>query len=345
MPVFAVLLVITLLSTPAGPTHGTSVNGSGATFPAPLYAAWIERYHQLTETRIRYTPVGSGEGVRQLLAGEVEFGASDTLVAADEALAGEPLVHIPTCIGAVVLTYNLPDVPEIRLTPQLIADIFSGRITHWDDVPLLRANAGTGLPNLPITVVHRHDDSGTTDLFSSFLSTASRQWRSSIGAGRTLDWPVGYGADGNDGVARMVGRSRGGIGYVELTFAVQQGLPLARVQNRSGAYILPSVQSASAAASQPDRDGCRSVILDSPAPEAYPIAAFTWIVVPRELNRADHPSSEDRARALARFLWWAVHGGQEMNEALLYGALPAHTRECAQQSLLALTWDGEAVLP
>jgi phosphate transport system substrate-binding protein len=340
------LLLLALLQLPASVARAeTTISGSGATFPAPLYAAWIERYHEVTETRIRYSAVGSGEGVRQLIAGEVELGASDTQVPEKMRPADEQLVHIPTCIGAVVLTYNLPDVPDIRLTPELIAAVFSGEITRWDDTELLRANAGVGLPDTPITVVHRHDASGTTDLFSRYLSASSRRWKRTIGSGTTLDWPVGYGADGNDGVARMVSRSRGAIGYVELTFAVREGLPLARVQNRSGAFVRPSVQSASAAATGPPNEGCATSLLEARDRAAYPIAAFTWIVVPQELNRPGLDCSESRAIALARFLWWAIHDGQQMNEQLLYGSLPEHARECARSSLRQLTWNGESLLP
>ncbi len=331
--------------TPALAQSPTTIRGSGATFPAPLYVAWTERYHDVMDTRIRYSAVGSGEGVRQLLAGEVEFGASDTQVDPEAVPGNEPLLHIPTCLGAVVLTYHLPDVPEIRLTPQLIADIFSGEITHWDDIGLLEANAGVGLPDTPITVVHRHDASGTTDLFSRYLSASSRRWRKTIGHGTTLDWPVGYGTDGNDGVARMVGRSVGAIGYVELTFAVREGLAVVHVQNSSGEFVRPSVRTVSAAAAGTTTEICQTSLMEPSDPQAYPIAAFTWIVVPQELNRPGHVSSESRARTLASFLWWAIHEGQHMNEQLLYGALPESAKECARRSLRQLTWNGMVILP
>jgi phosphate transport system substrate-binding protein len=306
-------------------SSGTDLTGAGATFPYPLYSRWFADYAKRTGVQINYQSIGSGGGIRQLSEQTVDFGASDAPMS-DAELAkakGGPILHIPTVIGAVAVTYNLAGLPQpIRLTGDVLADIFAGRITRWNDARIAALNAGTTFPARDILVVHRSDGSGTTYIFSDYLSSVSASWKRAPGRGKELQWPVGLGAKGNEGVAGQVKQTRGAIGYVELAYATQNELPRVAIRNAAGQFVAPSIEGATAAAAgaaaqlPPDTD-YRVSIVNAPGAGAYPISSFTWLLVYR--TQADTV----KGRKLADFLHWALHDGEGSAAVLDYAPLPA----------------------
>ncbi len=325
--------------------RAVTLTGAGATFPFPLYTRWIEEYTSRTPgVVINYQSIGSGAGVRQLLAGTVDFGASDTpMTDAELARAPSPVLHIPAALGAVAVTYNLPELRRpLRLTPEVLADLFLGRVTRWDDERLKAANPGVDLPDRAVMVVHRSDGSGTTEIFTAYLSRVSPRWREEVGKGKAVDWPVGIGAKGNEGVTGQVRLTAGSVGYVELVYAVRNGLPVARLRNGEGNFVAPGVASVRAAADAaagtlpPD---LRVSIVDAPGPDSYPLSAFTYILVYR-----DQPDRR-RGEELARFLWWAVHDGQRFNEGLHYAPLPPAVVARVEEALRQMNHRGAPLLP
>ncbi|MDP9203466.1 MAG: phosphate ABC transporter substrate-binding protein PstS, partial [Gemmatimonadota bacterium] len=268
-------------------TQGIDLTGAGATFPYPLYSKWFSEYATLTGVRINYQSIGSGGGIRQLSEETVDFGASDSPMS-DEEMAkakGGPVLHIPTVLGAVVITYNLPALnAPVELTPQVIADIFSGRISKWNDTRITSINPTLTLPGSDILVVHRSDGSGTSYIFTDYLSKAVPAWNTRVGKGKEVKWPAGLGAKGNEGVAGQVKQTPGAIGYVELAYAKQNKLPTAAIKNKAGKFILASVPAVTAAAAGaaktlPPNTDYRISIVDAPGPDSYPISSFTWILV------------------------------------------------------------------
>jgi phosphate transport system substrate-binding protein len=297
------------------------LTGAGATFPYPIYSKWFAEYQKLhPEAQINYQSIGSGGGIRQMLARTVDFGASDAPMS-DAALArsATPILHIPTVMGAVVITYNLPEVRQsLRLTGDVIADIFLGRIVQWNDARIASLNPGAKLPDEPILVAHRSDGSGTTAIFSDYLAKLSPEWKEKVGSGTALKWPVGLGGKGNEGVTGLVKQTPGGLGYVELIYAEQNQLPVAILKNRAGQFVEPSVKSVTAAAAGALKTipaDFRVSITDAGGKEAYPISAFTYILAFETM-----PASQ--AKVLKNFLLWAVSDGQKMAPALSYAALP-----------------------
>jgi phosphate transport system substrate-binding protein len=304
--------------------HGADVilNGAGATFPHPLYEKWIEVYRKTTGVRISYSAVGSGAGIQRLLQKEVDFGATDAFMSDEDlARAGEEILHVPTCLGAVAIIYHLPEKPILRFTPKLISDIFSGRISNWSHSGISAVNPGVQLPDLDISVVHRSEGSGTTFVFTDYLSKVDSEWRETIGCGKRVRWRTGMGVEGNPNVADFVQKIPGSIGYVELAYAKQRHLPAALVKNRSGQFIAPTLESVSRAAEVGLPSDTRILITDSGVRDGYPISAFTWLIFYKEQAYNQRPS--DRASQLGRFLWWTIHEGQQYNADLLYAPLPA----------------------
>ena len=310
-------------STPAS-SQGVDLTGAGATFPYPLYSKWFSQYASLTGVRINYQSIGSGGGIRQLSEGTVDFGASDSPMSDEEMgkAKGGPILHIPTVLGAVVITYNLPGVSTpIQLTPQVIADVFSGRITKWSDARITSLNTGVTLPNTDILVVHRSDGSGTTYIFTDYLAKAVPSWNASVGKGKEVKWPAGLGAKGNEGVAGQVKQTPGSIGYVELAYAKQNKLPVAAVRNRDGRFIaasVPAVTAAAAGASAalPANTDYRLSIVDAPGADSYPISSFTWILVYQKQK------DSVKGKKLVDFLEWALTEGEREAAALDYAPLP-----------------------
>jgi phosphate transport system substrate-binding protein len=316
----------TASSTTTG-ASGQSVDltGAGATFPYPIYSKWFSDYAAATGVKINYQSIGSGGGIRQLSEGTVDFGASDSPMSDDELskAKGGPILHFPTVLGADVITYNLPGVTTaLKFTPTAIADIFSGRIKKWNDTRIASLNPGVTLPAQDILVVHRSDGSGTTYIFTDYLSTAVPSWKSSVGKGKEVKWPVGLGAKGNEGVSGQVKQTPGAIGYVELAYAKQNNLPIAAIRNKSGQFVAASVNAVTAAAAGvakalPANTDYRLSIVDAPGAAAYPISSFTWILVYQKQTDAV------KGKKLVDFLNWALTEGEKSAPTLDYAPLPA----------------------
>ena len=312
------MLCVALLVIPA--FGQTTLNGAGATFPYPMYSKWFSEYHKLhSDIQINYQSIGSGGGIRQVLANTVDFGASDGPMT-DEQLSQSKvkILHIPTVLGSVVPAYNVPGVSgEIKFTPQALAGIFLGKITSWNDPALTKDNASLNLPNQPIVVVHRSDGSGTTFIFTDYLSKVSSAWQSSVGKGTSVKWPLGLGNKGNEGVAGMIRQLPGSIGYVELIYAVQNKIPYGVVKNAAGAYVKASLESTTAAAASVKTMPAdfRVSITNAPGKDAYPISSFTWLLIPAQ-------SKDNKGKILADFLTWMVDDGQKMTQELTYAPLP-----------------------
>lgn len=298
------------------------VDGAGATLPYPLYSKWSAEYARIDPTlRINYQSVGSGAAIRQMSDGVVDFGATDEPMSnAQLERAPGAIVHVPMTVGAVVLAFHVPGLRDLRLTPDLVADVFRGTVNQWDDPRLVAVNEGIALPHGPITIVHRADGSGTSATFTAYLSKNSDAWRSEIGAGTAPRFPVGIGAKGNEGVAAFVKSTPLAIGYVELAYARQAGLPVALVRNRAGRYVAPTLDAIDRAARSaigrvpPD---LRLSIVDSEDEGAYPIAALSYVLLRRS------PRDPAKGAALEKFVWWALHDGQRFAAALDYAPLPA----------------------
>lgn len=319
------------------------LNGAGATFPYPLYQEWIDSYGVATGQRISYQAVGSGEGIHQLLNQAVDFGATDAYLSDEELQkAPSPILHMPTCLGAVAITYNLPNQPELRFTPELLAGVFLGGIKNWSDPRIIKANAGVDLPNLEIQVIHRSDSSGTTFIFSDYLSKVSSTWRKEIGAGKTVRWPTGLGLDGNRKMAEFIQKIPGSIGYLELSYTQTNNLPTAMIKNQSGKFIKPTAASVTAAANVELANDARLMITDTKDENGYPISAFTYFIFNKE--QAYQGRSRERALALTRFLSWAIHNGQGMTEKRFYAPLPKVAIEKAEEILRSMTYAGEPLI-
>ncbi len=344
----AALLAIALAPTAcskSGDTKGEAVTltGAGATFPYPLYSKWFELYREKTGVQINYQSIGSGGGIQQVRAGTVDFGASDAPLA-DTLLQQmpRPVIHFPTVAGAVVLAYNLPEATQpVKLTPAAIVDIFMGRIKKWNDPKIAAANPGVTLPASNVLPVHRSDGSGTTNIFVTYLSAVSSEWKSKVGAGTSVSWPAGVGGKGNEGVTGTIRQSPGSIGYVELAYAQQNNLPVAEVQNASGQFVAPSLASTTSAvrgfASELQQD-VRTPIVNSSAADAYPIAGLTYLLVYQEVP------DEKKGKALAGFIDWAMSDGQQVVEQLSYAKLPDEVIQLNRGNLQKLTAAGKPVL-
>jgi phosphate transport system substrate-binding protein len=299
----------------------TTLNGAGATFPYPIYSKWFSEYHNAhSDVQVNYQSIGSGGGIRQVIAGTVDFGASDGPMT-DEQLSqykNGTLLHIPTVLGAVVPAYNVPGVSgDLKFSPDVLADIFLGKITTWNDERIKKINPGVNLPAKEIVVVHRSDGSGTTYIFTDYLSKVSPEWKNSINKGTSVNWKVGMGGKGNEGVAGYVRNIQGSIGYVELIYALQNKITFGSVKNAAGNFVKASLESTTAAASGVKMPvDYRVSITNSPAKDAYPIASFTWLLIPQQSKDAN------KGRILREFVEWMATGGQKMTEQLSYAPLP-----------------------
>jgi phosphate transport system substrate-binding protein len=323
------------------------VTGAGATFPYPIYSKWVLEYTSVRPNlQINYASIGSGGGIRQFSDHTVDFGATDGPMtdSAIAALNGN-VVHIPTVLGAVVPIYNIPGVTQqLRFTPDVLAGIFLGQITNWNDSRIAAANPGVSLPNQDLVVVHRSDGSGTSYIFTDYLSKVSSEWSRRVGKATSVNWPVGLGGQGNPGVAATVSRTPGAVGYVELIYARQNHIAYGTVRNRAGNFVQASLASTTAAAAAAmqtigaDTD-FRISITDADGADAYPIASFTWLLLPKQLT---NPVT---ARSLLEFVWWATHDGQRFTEALDYARLPEPVVRLIEARLKTLTLNGSPVLP
>ncbi|HYU47919.1 MAG TPA: phosphate ABC transporter substrate-binding protein PstS [Terriglobales bacterium] len=299
----------------------TQLNGAGATFPYPMYSKWFNEYNKLhPDVQINYQSIGSGGGIRQVLNGTVDFGASDGPMS-DEQLheAKTKILHIPTVMGAVVPAYNVPEVGgEIKFTPEVLADIFLGKIANWNSPAIAKANPEIKFRDQPIIVVHRSDGSGTTFIFTDYLSKVSKEWQTTVGKGTSVKWPIGLGGKGNEGVAGQVRQLQGSIGYVELIYAVQNKIPYGSVKNAAGEFLKGSLEGVTEAAASVKTMPAdfRVSITNAPGKTAYPISSFTWMLVPVQAKEAK------KGQILADFLNWMVTDGQKMTTQLAYAPLP-----------------------
>ncbi|MGC2324509.1 MAG: phosphate ABC transporter substrate-binding protein PstS [Terriglobales bacterium] len=301
-----------------------TLNGAGATFPYPMYSKWFNEYHNMHPgIQINYQSIGSGGGIRQVTEGTVDFGATDgpmnnEQIAAFKQKRGTMVLHFPTVLGADVPSYTIPGVTaELNFTPEALAGIFLGTIRKWNDPAIAKPNPGVNLPNADIIVVHRSDGSGTTYVWTDYLSKISPEWNSQVGKGTSVRWPVGLGGKGNEGVAGMVRQMAGAIGYVELIYAIENHMPYGRVRNSAGNFVkadLASVTAAAAGAKVPD--DFRVSITNAPGKDAYPVSSFTWLLIPQNIKDAT------KRDILKGFLAWMLTDGQKMTSALAYAPLP-----------------------
>lgn len=334
---FIIVLSILLVLGNKGLTKQTELIGAGATFPYPLYSKMFDVYNKGYGVEVNYQAIGSGGGIRQLINKTVDFGGSDAIVSdQDMKEAAAPILHIPTSAGAVVVTYNLTGEPELKFTPDMIADIFLGKIRKWNDPRISALNPGMKLPDMAVTVVHRSDGSGTTFIFSDYVSKVSSEWKEKVGKGTSLNWPTGLGGKGNPGVAGLVKQTPGSIGYVELIYALQNKMPYGTVKNKNGRFVTPTIASTSLAADINLPDDMRVSLTDTDASGGYPISGFTWILVYKEQNYADR--SEEKAKELVKLLWWMTHEGQKHAEPLHYAPLSKRAVEKAEKLIRSISY-------
>ena len=318
------LLLCAFVALPA--VGQTTLNGAGATFPNPIYSKWFSEYHKLhPDIEVNYQSIGSGGGIRQVTEGTVDFGASDMPMTDGQLTEAQTklktnVLNIPSVLGAVVPAYNIPGVSgDVKFTPDALAGIFLGRITKWNDKAITGVNPGVNFPDKDIIVVHRSDGSGTTFIWTDYLSKVSPEWKSGVGSNTSVKWPVGLGGKGNEGVAGLIRQMQGGIGYVELIYALQNNIPYGSVRNAAGTFLKASLDGVTAAAASAPKmpPDFRVSITDAPAgKDAYPISSFTWLLIPQQSKDAA------KGKILADFLNWMATDGQKMTAALSYAPLP-----------------------
>ncbi len=328
---------------PGAASDTVRLNGAGATFPNPLYQKWLSEYGKVNpKARVDYQSIGSGGGIQQIQAQTVDFGATDTPMSDDDLKkAPGALIHVPTVLGAVVLTYNLPAVKEpLRFSPDVIADIFLGKIKRWDDARLKTDNPGAPLPAADIAVVHRSDGSGTSAVFTNYLVKVSPEWKDKVGEGKSPSWPVGLGGKGNEGVTGLIKQTPNSLGYVELAYAVQNQFPAALIKNKSGSFAAPTLEAVTAAAAESVATtpaDLRVSITDAAGANAYPIASYTYVLVYQEQKDAA------KGKALVDFLWWGIHDGESFAKDLQYAPLPAQIVQKAEAKLNSITSGGKTL--
>ena len=340
----AVALVLSLaVVTGATAADPLMINGAGATFPYPLYSKWFYEYSNANPgVRFNYQSIGSGGGIKQITAGTVNFGATDAPMT-EEGMKKLPgaILHIPTALGAVVPVYNLDEVPAgLKLTSDLLAGIYLGKITRWNDPKIAELNKTVTLPNADIVVAHRSDGSGTTDIFTNYLTTVNAEWRAKVGRGPSVNWPVGIGGKGNEGVAGVVKQTPGAIGYVELAYAKQNKMKVASLRNKEGNFVSPTLEATSAAAAGMAKsmpDDFRVSLVDAPGKESWPISGLTWILVYKD------QTDEARGKAIVQFLKWAIRDGQKMEAALDYAPLPKAVMEKVDLALKQISFKGKSL--
>ena len=341
--------VKTTPSTPSAPAQTITLTGAGSTFIYPLMSKWSYVYNKLNNVKINYVSIGSGGGIRQIVVKTVDFGATDAPLQSYGYSHIHGALTIPESIGGVTLSYNLPGIGKgLKLTGDVIADIYLGKITKWNDKRITAQNPGVNLPDKSIMVVHRSDGSGTTFTFSDYLSSVSATWKEKVGKGKSLSWPVGLGGKGNEGVAGLVRQNPYSIGYVELAYVMQNNMTDAMVKNKAGNYVLPSldtVKADAAGVTLPKGDGIWSnvSIVNAPGKNAYPISTFTYIVEYPDLSVLPD-MTEAKAKALVGFMWWMVHDGQKYAPGLLYVPLPDKVVKIDEETIKLIKYKGQPVL-
>ncbi len=338
------LVAATLVACGGGEKVTVQLTGAGATFPYPVYSKWFDAYYTATGHQVNYQSIGSGAGVKQYTEGTVDFGATDgPMNDAEITAVGGNVLHIPTVLGADVVTWNLPTLgaTQLKFDGATLADIFLGKITKWDDSRIAALNPGVALPAKDILVVHRSDGSGTTYIWTDYLSTVSPEWNAKVGRGKSVNWPVGLGGKGNEGVTQQVKQLEGTIGYVELVYASANAMPYAAIKNKSGAFVSPTLESVSAAAAGidlPANTDFRVSIVDAAGPEAYPVSSFTWLLIRPEMADAA------KAGAIRDFLRWMVGpDAAKMAAELHYAPLPASVATLVSERIGTLTSGGAPI--
>jgi len=338
----AALVTIGGLACSGGGGGGTiSLQGAGATFPNPLYQKWMSEYGKANANiKIDYQSIGSGGGIKQIQAQTVDFGASDAPMTDDDLKgAPAPIIHIPTVLGAVVLTYNLPEATKpLRFSPDVIADIFLGKITKWNDARLAADNPGVSLPAKDITVVHRAEASGTSFVFTDYLAKVSAEWKTKVGADKSPKWPVGQGGKGNEGVTGQIKQQPNTIGYVELAYAVQNKLPVAQIKNKTGNFVDPTIDAVTAAAAGTIAStpaDLRVSITNADGATSYPISSYTYLLVYQDQKDAT------KGKALIDFLWWGIHDGEKFAKDLQYAPLPDELVKRTEAKINSITSGGK----
>lgn len=332
------------VNSPAAYQDDKEIVGAGSSFDYPLFSKVFSEYNTLTGVKVNYQSVGSGAGISQLTSKTVDFGASDAPMNGkqDSALSA-PALHIPVTAGAVVLSYNLPEVKEtLQLTPAVLADIFLGNITAWNDSKIAAINKGIKLPSTPVLIVHRSDGSGTTNIFTTYLAKVSDQWNTKVGKGSAVNWPVGLGGKGNEGVAGLIKQTPGGIGYIELAYAIQNTMPYAKVQNKSGNFITPSTASITAAANVSIPADSKISLTNTDAKDGYPISGFSWVLVYKEQNYGNR--TKVKATNLIKLISWTIHDGQKFSASLNYAPLSPAAIKVGDAILKSVTFDGKPLL-
>lgn len=325
-------------------SNDNTLLGAGSTFVYPLFSKMFSVYNQQTGIQVNYQSIGSGGGILQLTNKTVDFGASDGPLNEEQTQKiGVPALHIPMASGAVVITYNLPGGNNnINLTPDIIADIYLGKIKDWGDSRIAALNKNVKLPNFPILVAHRSDGSGTTNIFTNYLSKVSPEWKTKVGSGGAVNWPTGLGGKGNEGVAGLVKQTPGAIGYVELIYALQNKMDYAKVKNKKGKFILPSLASVTAASNISIPDDSKVFLTDTDAPDGYSISGFTWVLIYKEQNYSNRSAA--RAQKLLKLLWWNTHEGQKFTTPLNYAPLSPGALKVAEKILKSATYNGKPIL-
>lgn len=321
-----------------------AVLGAGSTFDNPLFSKMFSEYNKTNGLKVNYQSIGSGGGIQQLTSKTVDFGASDApLNGKQDSALSAPAIHIPVTAGAVVVTYNLPDLKDtLMMTPDVLAKIYLGEIKKWNDAKIQAINKGVKLPATDIVVAHRSDGSGTTNIFTTYLTKVSKDWESKVGKGSSVNWPVGLGGKGNEGVAGSVKQTPGGIGYVELAYAIQNNMAFAKMQNKAGKFITPSIASVTAAANIDIPADAKVSLTNTDAAEGYPISGLSWVLIYKEQKYNDR--SMDKVTKMVKLIQWMVHDGQQYSGPLNYAPLSEKAVSVADAQLKSVTYDGKPVL-
>lgn len=333
--------ILSLLSCKDGSQH---LIGAGSSFDNPLFSKMFYSYFQSRKMKVNYQSIGSGGGISQLINRTIDFGASDVPMNGEQdSLGMARVLHVPITVSAVVLSYNLPELKDtLRLSSQVLAGLFLGRITYWDDTAIAALNPGVALPNLPVVIAHRSDGSGTTHIFTSYLSAISREWNAKVGSGSSVNWPAGLGGKGNEGVAGLIRQTHGAIGYIELAFAMQNKMAFGKIRNKTGHFITPSIASISAAANIPMPADGKASLTDTDAPDGYPISSFSWVLLYQEQDYHHHP--RQKADHLLQLLDWMIHDGQQYSSPLYYAPLSPAAVKAGEGILRSATYDGKTIL-
>ncbi len=328
----------------ASSDENNTVLGAGSTFDNPLFSKLFSEYNKTTQLKVNYQSIGSGGGIQQLTSKTVDFGASDApLNGKQDSALSAPAIHIPVTAGAVVATYNLPEVKDtLKLTPDVLAEIFLGKIKKWNDAKIAAANKGVKLPATDIVVAHRSDGSGTTNIFTTYLAKVSKDWESTVGKGSSVNWPVGLGGKGNEGVAGSVKQTPGAIGYVELAYAIQNNMAFAKIQNKAGNFITPSIASVTAAANIDIPADAKVSLTNTDAADGYPISGLSWVLVYKEQKYNNR--SLDKVTKMVKLIQWMIHDGQQFSAPLNYAPLSPKAVSVGDALLKQITFDGKPVL-